>query len=258
MTHSTLEPVSQQQLLELNSLVHRFSEGEDFYCLASSNYNEHSCRDEFINPFLRILGWDVENRKGLPPQLREVVVENYSSESERPDYSLNVRGVAKFFVEAKKPSVNIIDHKDPALQARKYGWNANHKIAILTNFADFVIYDCTVAPNECDGASVARYRKFHYTEYVYKIEEIRKLCSRESVFSGVFDEVFASNFGQGAIEEHLRFIDDAIRSNSNIEIVLDRIDSAILVNELGLTPEMCQSCRRIWKTLQKRRLLRAE
>lgn len=80
----------------------------------------------------------------------------------------------------------------------------------------------------------------------------------KEVGSMMLPDLFSLEFEEGAIEEHLRFIDDAIRSNSNIEIVLDRIDSAILVNELGLAPEMCQSCRRIWKTLQKRRLLRAE
>lgn len=264
MTHSTLEPVSQQQLLELNSLVHRFSEGEDYYCRASSNYNEHSCRDEFINPFLRILGWDVENRKGLPPQVREVVIENYSSESERPDYSLNVRGVAKFFVEAKKPSVNIVDHKDPALQARKYGWNANHKIAILTNFADFVIYDCTVAPNEHDGASVARYRKFHYTEYVDKIEEIRNLCSRESVFAGVFDEVFASDFGQQSSERErvdqmfLRQINEwriqlasSLVSNNAVYNDPEKLNDAVqdLINQLVFLRICEDKCLPVYKTL---------
>lgn len=80
----------------------------------------------------------------------------------------------------------------------------------------------------------------------------------KEVGSMMLPDLFSLEFEEGAIEEHLRFIDDAIRSNSNIKIVLDRIDSAILVNELGLTPEMCQSCRRIWKTLQKRRLLRVE
>ena len=37
------------------------------------------------------------------------------------------------------------------------------------------------------------------------------------------------------------FIDGAIHSNSNTGVVLDRIDSEILVNRLGQAPEMCNS-----------------
>lgn len=45
----------------LRELVNRFQTNISEYKKAT--YNEHSCRDEFINPFLEILGWDVSNRK---------------------------------------------------------------------------------------------------------------------------------------------------------------------------------------------------
>ena len=47
----------------LKQLVNRFDSNIKEY--KSNTYNEHSCRDEFINPFLEILGWDVANKKGL-------------------------------------------------------------------------------------------------------------------------------------------------------------------------------------------------
>lgn len=38
--------------------------------IAKNAYNEHSCRIEYIDPFLQLLGWDVANSKGLAPQYR--------------------------------------------------------------------------------------------------------------------------------------------------------------------------------------------
>lgn len=176
----------------LKQLVARFADNIKDY--KKDSYNEHSCRDEFINPFLEILGWDVQNKKGLSPQYREVVAEYHASSSDRPDYCLTLRGVSKFFVEAKKPHVDISKENSPAIQARKYGWNAKHKIAVLTNFEYFIIYDTTHVPDENDNCSVSRYRIYNYTEYVDKIDEILRLVARESVYNGEFDRYFSEIF----------------------------------------------------------------
>lgn len=186
----------------LKQLVNQFLKNEKEY--KKEAYNEHSCRDEFINPFLEILGWDVSNKKGLAPQFREVIAEYHANSSDRPDYSLTLRGVTKFFVEAKKPRVDITKDPLPAIQARKYGWNAKHKIAVLTNFEYFIIYDTTTVPNEKDSSSVSRYRIYHYSEYVEKIDEIADLVSRESVYSGKFDKYFCDTFaGAGSHKQQV-------------------------------------------------------
>jgi hypothetical protein len=181
---------------QIKALTDRFAANLHYYKDARQAYNEHSCRVEYIDPFLQILGWDVANSKGLPPQYREVIAENYSTKTDRPDYSLTLRGVTKLFVEAKKPSVDITSLSAPALQARKYGWNANHKVVVLTNFEYLVIYDATIVPNECDGSFVALYRKYHCSEYCEKFEEIYGLISRDSVYSGTFGSHFEGNFVQ--------------------------------------------------------------
>ena len=62
---------------DLEKLVDKFGRNIDEY--KKDSYNEHSCRDEFINPFLEILGWDVTNSKGLAPQYREVIAEYHAS-----------------------------------------------------------------------------------------------------------------------------------------------------------------------------------
>jgi len=186
-----------QRVDELNKLVEKFQADIEYYKNPRKSYNEYSCRMEFIDPLLNLLGWDITNAKGLSPQYREVIAENYSSPTDRPDYSLTMRGVPKFFVEAKKPSVDILLSSESALQARKYGWNAKHKIAVLTNFDYLLIYDTTVTPHEHDEPHVARFRIFHHTEYVEKYDEMLMLLSRDSVYSGSFDSYFGERFEHG-------------------------------------------------------------
>lgn len=179
---------------KLKDLANRFQTNLAFYKETRNNYNEHSCRIEYIDPLLKILGWDVANEKGLAPQYREVIAENYSTPTNRPDYTMTLRGVAKFFVEAKKPAVDITRVTDPAFQTRKYGWNANHRIAVLTNFEYLAIYDTCYIPKEEDGCAVARYRIFHFSEYADRYDEIVALISRDVVYSGEFDRYLDDNF----------------------------------------------------------------
>ena len=181
-------------LSELQSLVNRFDASLPFYKDSKNAYNEHSCRIEYIDPFLKLLGWDVANEKGLAPQYREVIAENYSTRTDRPDYTITLRGVAKFFVEAKKPSVDITKDALPAIQTRKYGWNANHRLAVLTNFEYLAIYDTCYIAKDDDNSAVARFRLYHYTEYVDKFIEICDLISRDTVYSGAFDSYVNEHF----------------------------------------------------------------
>ena len=179
---------------KLKDLANRFQTNLAYYKDPRNNYNEHSCRIEYIDPLLKILGWDVANERGLSPQYREVIAENYSTPTDRPDYTMTLRGVAKFFVEAKKPAIDITRVTDPAFQTRKYGWNANHRIAVLTNFEYLAIYDTCYIPKEEDGCAVARYRIFHFSEYADRYDEIVALISRDAVYSGEFDRYLDDNF----------------------------------------------------------------
>lgn len=178
---------------ELKSLVKRFQHSLSYYKDNKKHYNEHSCRIEYIEPMLNLLGWDVSNKKGLPPQYREVIAENYSSDTDRPDYSMTLKGVTKFFVEVKKPAIDISSASEAAFQARKYGWNANHKITVLTNFEYLIIYDTTYCPQITDYNSVARFRIYHFSEYESKFDEISQLISRESIYEGRFDKYCNEN-----------------------------------------------------------------
>lgn len=180
---------------ELQRLVNKYDELKKYYKGKRSDFKEETCKIDFINPFFRLLGWDIENTKGLEPHLREVIYEQNLRGTGRSDYTMTLSGVPVYFVEAKKPDVDITTDPEPAFQIRRYGWSANLKISVLTNFEYLIIYDTTIPPVEKDNCDVAILRKYHYKEYNDKYEEIYKLLSRETVYCGNFEKVLIETFG---------------------------------------------------------------
>lgn len=175
-----------QRILEL---VELFARNLESY--KSDRYNETQVRREFIDPFFTELGWDVENRKGYAEAYRDVIHEDairIGSAIKAPDYCFRVGGARKFFVEAKKPSVNLWDDPEPAYQLRRYAWSAKLPLSILTDFEEFAVYDCRVKPAERDKASTARVMYLRYTEYPREWERIAGIFSREAVLRGSFDK----------------------------------------------------------------------
>jgi len=179
---------------EIMDLVERFNNNIDSY--KSGNYNETQVRLEFINPFFEALGWDVSNKRGYAEAYKEVVHE-YSQKtkdvSRAPDYLFKIGGLKKFFVEAKKPSVNLKEDIHPAFQLRRYAWSAKLPLSLLTDFEEFSVYDCRFKPLKNDKAAKARIRYYNYKEYVDKWDEIESVFSRDAILKGSFDKFIETN-----------------------------------------------------------------
>ena len=174
---------------EIFALVARFEQNLEAY--QSGKYNETQIRREFIDPFFKVLGWDVENTAGYAEAYKDVIHEDaikIGSVSNAPDYSFRVGGARKFFVEAKKPSVNIAGDVGPAYQVRRYAWSAKLPLSILTDFEEFAVYDCRVKPDKSDKATTARIIYMNYKEYPTRWEEIASVFSKEAVMKGSFDK----------------------------------------------------------------------
>lgn len=172
----------------IRSLVERFAYHRPAYL--RGQYNETQLRREFIDPFFRALGWDVDNRKGLSEAYKEVAHEDpikIRGQTNFLDYSFRIGGIRKFIVEAKKPSVAIKDDTESALQLRRYAWNAGLKLSILTNFEEFAVYDCTKPIRKGDTAGTARVRYITYQEYPEQWGWIAKIFSLECILKGAFD-----------------------------------------------------------------------
>ncbi|MFT4289496.1 Eco57I restriction-modification methylase domain-containing protein [Nocardioides sp.] len=161
-----------------------------------SPYTELEARSEWIDRFLRILGWDVSNEDSQPQVLRDVVLErelNESDEGGRPDYRLRQNGRDRLPVEAKKPSVRLSTAAGPARQARTYGWSLSLPAAVLTNVAQTVVFDATIAPQDGDGPDVAVVPggRFTVEEYVSRFDDLWERVSYESVTSPRYYDLYS-------------------------------------------------------------------
>ena len=147
-------------------LVERFRQNKQAY--SSTNYNETQLRREFLDPFFEALGWDVDNKRGYAEAYKDVIHEDaiqVGGVTKAPDYCFRIGGTRKFFVEAKKPSVNVKEDVSPAFQLRRYAWSAKLPLSILTDFEEFAVYDCRVKPVKNDKPSTGRVLYLTYVEY---------------------------------------------------------------------------------------------
>jgi len=175
---------------KISDLVERFEEQLTSY--KKGDYNETLTRRDFIDPFFKALGWDIDNEEGYAQSYREVIHEDkvkVGKATKAPDYSFRLSGGKRlFFVEAKKPSVSIKDEILPAYQVRRYGWSAKLSISIITDFEEFAIYDCTRKPLPTDKASVARIKYLTFQDYLKEFDFIWDTFAKERVLKGSFDK----------------------------------------------------------------------
>ena len=186
----------------IHQLVDRFTLHREAY--RSGKYNETQLRREFLDPFLEALGWDVTNAQGYAEAYKDVIHEDtleVEGSSKAPDYSFRIGGTRKFFVEAKKPSVNIEMNPEPAFQLRRYVWSAKLPLGILTDFDEFAIYECHSRPDQTDRVSNGRILFLHYTDYIEKWDQIAAIFSRDAILRGSFDKYAESIKGKKGTAE---------------------------------------------------------
>jgi len=175
---------------KISELVERFE--DQLVSYKNAIYNETQTRRDFIDPFFKALGWDIDNENGYAESYREVIHEDkvkVGKTTKAPDYSFKlVGGKRLFFVEAKKPSISVKDEIPPAYQIRRYGWSAKLPISIITDFEEFAIYDCTKKPNPNDKASVARIKYLTFKNYLDEFDFLWETFSKERVLKGSFDK----------------------------------------------------------------------
>jgi hypothetical protein len=175
-------------------LVERFERNSEAY--KSGNYNETQVRREFIDPMFKVLGWDIDNEQGYAEAYKDVIHEDaikVGEATKAPDYCFRIGGTRKFFLEAKKPSVDIKHDVSPAFQLRRYAWTTKLPLSILTDFEEFAVYDCRFKPDQKDNAARGRIFYIPYTEYATRWHEIDAIFSRDAVLKGSFDKYAESS-----------------------------------------------------------------
>ena len=186
----------EESLEQLKVLISAFE--REYAIYKTTQYSEAQLRIDFLNPLLKTFGWDVDNEQGKSQFLREVIQEESIDGEEEdvvtkknPDYTLRIQGIRKLFIEAKKVSIDLDKTNKPAFQTRRYGWNANLGISILTNFEILSIYDCRLKPVVNDSVNTARYKSFHYSQFIVDFDELYRILSFQSIASGYIDEYFS-------------------------------------------------------------------
>ena len=188
-----------QQILDL---IDRFDRNVASY--RSQGYNETQVRREFVDPFFESLGWDVANKEGYAEAYKDVIHEDavkIGGCTKAPDYSFRIGGIRKFFVETKKPAINIKGEINPAYQLRRYAWSAKLSLSILTDFEEFAVYDCRFRPKPDDKPGNGRILYLTYRDYATRWNEISSLFSKDAVLKGSFDRFTVSGKGKRGTSE---------------------------------------------------------
>ena len=192
---------------EISKLCRHFDTNREAF--HAPGVKEADVRQSLIDPFFGALGWDVRNTAMAAPQYREVVPEetlDVEGHRRAPDYTFRVGQTAKFYVEAKRPGVNIKDDPAPAYQLRRYSWSAKLPLSILTSFKEFAVFDCRSRPAETDKASKARVRYHTSNEYADHWRDIWDVFSREAVWAGSFDQYVAKPGKRGTSTVDTEFL----------------------------------------------------
>ena len=169
-------------------LVHRFESQLASY--KSGRYNETELRRDFLDPFFEALGWDVRNTANAAEKYRDVIHESsveVAGQAKSADYLFKIGATPAFFVEAKKPSVNIETDPAPAFQLKSYAWSKKLPFSILTDFEQLAFYEGYSKPVYDANPAIGRIALFHFKEYLTKWDEIASRISRAAVTTGAFE-----------------------------------------------------------------------
>ena len=196
----------------VEKLCETFANNLDLYKDPKHGLNETQLRVQFLDPFWEALGWDINNRSGHAPAYTDVIHEasiKIKGGTKAPDYAFSINGgpnpsAWKFFLEAKKPAVNIHDNPEPARQVRRYGWSAKLPLCILSDFEELAIYDTRIRPSINDTPTVARREYLTFDKFPEKWDYLTETFSREAVLQGSFDKYAETRRERGTEE-----VDDA-------------------------------------------------
>ena len=226
---------SQDPRKSLEALIEHFD--QNLYTIKSPAYNETQVRREFIDPFFSLLGWDMDNRQGYAEAYKDVIHEDaikVGGYTKAPDYCFRIGGTRKFFVEAKKPSVNIKDDPEPAYQLRRYAWSAKLPLSILTDFQELAVYDCRSKPGPADKPSIGRVQYIGYRDYLDKWDDIASVFSRDAVLRGSFDKYAESEKAKrGTTEVDKAFLQEIEAWRDSLARNMALRNAALSSNELN-------------------------
>jgi len=211
--------------------------GRNIEAYRSQQYNEAQLRREFIDPFFEELGWDITNKAGYSQAYKDVIHEDaikVSGATKAPDYCFRIGGVRKFFLETKKPSIDIKADPHPAYQLRRYAWSAKLPLSILTDFEEFAVYDCQIRPKQTDKPDTARIKFLTYEDYREKWSDIADIFSKDAILKGSFDKFAISTKGKrGTTTVDVEFLKEIEEWRKMLSRIIALRNSSLSIHELN-------------------------
>jgi hypothetical protein len=142
--------------------------------------------------------------------------------TKKPDYRFRIKGQTKFFVEAKKPFVDLSKNQDAIFQVKRYGFSGRVPVSILTDFEQFRVFDCTHKPlYEKPKLGIIKEFDLTYAQYLDEFDHLYDTFSRNAVEGGSLDtltkKLLQKKTGDFALDK--TFLDDL--SNWREELARD-------------------------------------
>ncbi|KHO48156.1 MAG: hypothetical protein QT00_C0001G0169 [archaeon GW2011_AR5] len=194
---------------EIKKLIERFDQKSPSEL---KTMNEETVKKNFILPLFKQLGWDVDS-------------DDVSAEEDifkkRVDYGFKANGITKFFLEAKKPSEDILNDTDHIRQAINYSYWKSVTWAVLTNFKELVVFNAEWKNN---NLSENRFITLNYKEFIEKFDKLW-LLSTESFEKNTIDEE-ATVVGKKQKREPIgeQILEDLIKWRESLTKNIDKYD----------------------------------
>lgn len=135
------------------------------------DYQEANTRKDFILPLFEALGWNTA--------LADEVFEERRAASGAVDYAFRIRGVSRFYLEAKPLREELASNPDWVKQAVTYAYSKGIPWVVLTNFRELWAFSGDVQPQRFLTLTAERYLDDF---------DLLRLLSKEAVVAGLLEQ----------------------------------------------------------------------
>lgn len=176
----------------------------------------------WLNNLLYIFGWDVRDtsqilQEKVLTKIEKERLKKIDSTSTRPDYTFKIAKEKLTFLDAKDVSVNLQTDKKSAFQIKSYGWSILAPCAFISNFEQFVIYDCTYIPNRNQDANFGSVF-LSIENYINNFEILENHLLKENIYGGKLNELYNNTSVKGVYKVSPDFAFADLLSNFRIEL----------------------------------------
>ncbi|MFA4907715.1 MAG: hypothetical protein WC602_05585 [archaeon] len=172
----------EQALTEITNLVANFRANEQ----SLLDVAEAQIEANYIRKLFGFLNWNTANT-GLSVSQWEFVLQRTDEKGKRPDYVLQLDGQQLLLMDAKKVKYNMHDPRW-MWQIYSYAYSTQNQtpsrkidFALLTDFQEFVLLDCTLYATDPKALTNFRVLDWSCDDYVNHFDTLWELLERENM-----------------------------------------------------------------------------